>query len=306
MKTPVVLLIFNRPNLTRQVFEAIRQAQPQKLLVVADGPRPDRLGEVENCSAARAIISNVDWKCDVLTNYSDHNLGCKQRVTSGLDWVFDTVEQAIVLEDDCLPHPSFFPFCEELLEKYSNDPRVMQICGSNVYNMSAPLNDSYYFSKYGVIWGWASWRRAWKLNDMYMKIWPEIRDEKLYLDFCIDGKEALRRLKLYNKVYSGEIDTWDYQWGFAKMINSGLSIVPGVNLITNIGYGEQATHTHSKHSPLANLPVSPVDFPLKHPSFVIRNYQADKVYSEKRSSPTRNPIGKLKNILLNQFGHNSN
>ncbi|MEA5618346.1 glycosyltransferase family 2 protein [Cronbergia sp. UHCC 0137] len=280
MKTPVAFIIFNRPDTTKRVFEAIRQAKPPKLLIIADGSRTDRPGESEKCAIARAVIDGVDWECEVLKNYSDVNLGCKIRVSSGLDWVFSEVEEAIILEDDCLPHPSFFPFCEELLEKYRNDSRIMQICGSNLLKNQLNIDDSYYFSKYGPIWGWASWRRAWQYYDVDMKLWTEIRNEKFYLDFCLSKEEASRRLDIYDRLKAKKIDTWDYQWGFAKMINSGLSIIPNLNLISNIGFNENATHVTDKNSPLANLPVYSVKFPLKYPSFVLRNIRADKSYSQ--------------------------
>jgi hypothetical protein len=279
MKTPVAFIIFNRPDTTKRVFEAVREAKPPKLLVIADGPRIDRPGEAEKCAAARAIIEGVDWECEVLTNYSDVNLGCKIRVSSGLDWVFSEVEEAIILEDDCLPHPTFFPFCEELLEKYRNDSRIMQICGSNVLKDQVNIDDSYYFSKYGPIWGWASWRRAWQYYDVDMKLWKEVKDKKLYLDFCLSKTEASSRLELYDKLKANKIDTWDYQWGFAKMINSGLSIIPKINLVSNIGFREDATHVTDSKSPLANLATYTIEFPLIYPSFIHRDRAADYIFS---------------------------
>jgi hypothetical protein len=304
MKTPVAFLIFNRPDTTQKVFEAIRQAKPLKLLVVADGPRVDRPAETEKCAAARAIIDGVDWECEVLTNYSDVNLGCKKRVASGLDWVFKTVEEAIILEDDCLPHSSFFPFCEELLERYRNDSRIMQICGSNVLKKQLHIDDSYYFSKYGPIWGWASWRRSWQYYDMNIKLWGKIKDKKLYLDFFLTEHEASQRLQLYDKLAANNIDTWDYQWGFAKMINSGLSIIPHVNLISNIGFRDDATHVTNKNSPLANLAVNSIKFPLQHPLFVLRNIHMDRSYSQ-QAFPEKSLINiiirKLRKLIIN-FG----
>jgi hypothetical protein len=300
MKTPVAFIIFNRPDTTAKVFEAIRQAKPPKLFVIADGPRSDRPDEAAKCSAARAIIDGVDWECEVLTNYSDVNLGCKLRVSIGLDWVFKNVEEAIVLEDDCLPHPSFFTFCEELLGKYRDDSRVMQICGSNLFNNKLNIDDSYYFSKYGPIWGWASWRRAWKYYDVNMKLWTEVRDKKLYLDFCLTKEESSQRLDLYDRLSQNKIDTWDYQWSFARMINSGLSITPHVNLISNIGFRKDATHVTDKNSPLANLPVYAIAPPLNHPSFIVRNIQADKTYSRQAfnsKSIVGSSIRKLRTIL---------
>src|SRR4028118_433764 len=179
MKTPVVLIIFNRPAQTEKVFEVIRQAKPPKLLVIADGSRAERPGEAEKCAAARAVIDRVDWDCEVFKNYSDVNLGCDPRISSGLNWVFETVEEAIILEDDCVPHPTFFRYCEELLERYRHDARVMNISGQNVLFGRHRTEYSYYFSRYTLCWGWASWRRAWQYFDVDVKLWPEIRDQNL-------------------------------------------------------------------------------------------------------------------------------
>jgi hypothetical protein len=176
--TPVSFFIFNRPQLAVQVFEIIRQLEPSVLLVVADGPRPNLKREEELCQDARTIIDGVNWPCRVLKNYSDTHQGCKRRMSTGLDWVFNTVDRAIVLEDDCLPDPSFFPYCEELLERFSDDKRIMQICGTNVDPVPSPQY-SYTFSKYGPVWGWASWRRAWREYDVSMKAWPQVLEEKV-------------------------------------------------------------------------------------------------------------------------------
>ena len=162
LSTPVAFIIFNRPDTTEIVFETIRQAKPSKLLVVADGPRTDRSGEVEKCTATRAVIERVDWECEVITNYSDVNLGCKRRVSGGIDWIFSQVEEAIILEDDCLPAPSFFQFCQTMLERYRYDDRISMIGGSNYQQENSRTSDSYFFTKYAHIWGWATWRRAWK------------------------------------------------------------------------------------------------------------------------------------------------
>lgn len=277
LKTPVAFLIFNRPETTEKVFAEIARVKPRKLLVVADGARSEKAGEAERCASARAVIERIDWDCEVFKNYSDVNLGCKRRVSSGLDWVFETVEESIVLEDDCLPSPSFFPFCEELLGRYRDDDRVMQICGSNFLKGWKRNEYSYYFSNYGPIWGWASWRRAWKFYDVEMKFWPEFREKKLFEDFCLNLEEAQQRLKIYDKICSGEIDTWDYQWGFAKLANSGLSIIPNENLITNIGFGADATHT-SAYDKFAGLEGRVLEFPLRHPEFVLRDRPSDLRY----------------------------
>lgn len=279
LKTPVLFLVFNRPDTTQKVFAAIRQAKPLRLFVAADGPRENRPGEAEVCEQTRRIIDSVDWDCDVVTLFRDTNLGCRKAVSSAIDWFFAHVEEGIILEDDCLPSASFFRYCQELLEYYRHDTRIMQICGLNVLNEWHRNGHSYYFSQYGPIWGWASWRRAWKQYDVDMKLWPEIREKKVYEDFCQCREEATFRLALYDKVHNGEIDTWDYQWGFSKMVNHGLSVIPSVNLISNIGFTDDATHTMSgQDNPYATMEVHELGPLLNHPQFVVRDCLADRRY----------------------------
>ncbi len=276
LKTPVALIIFNRPDTTEKVFEKIRQAKPPLLLVVADGPREEKPGEAEKCAATRAILDRVDWNCEVLKNYSEINLGCGRRPATGLDWVFDTVEEAIVLEDDCIPHPTFFRYCEELLDYYRNDERVMAICGSNIQFGRNRTEYSYYFSHYSLCWGWASWRRAWKYFDFDLKVWPEVRDKNLLIDILGDAHAAKVWHQTLQMTYDKLLECWDFQWTFANFIQSGLSVIPNVNLISNIGYTQEATHTKEEESPYNQIPVEAMNFPLKHPPFIVRNVQADR------------------------------
>lgn len=277
LKTPVVLIIFNRPDTTSKVFEAIRQAKPSLLLVIADGPRSDRLNETEKCNQVRDIIKTVDWECKVLTNYSDTNLGCKNRISSGLNWVFDIVEEAIILEDDCLPHPSFFLFCEELLDRYRYDERIASISGQNVQLRPDNTGYSYYFSRYPHIWGWATWRRAWKNFDIEIKQWALVKNTKWLDNFLTDKWVAYYWRKIFNNCYSGNITTWDYQWTFACWINNHLSITSSVNLVSNIGHIGESTHTSNANSRYANLSAEEVSFPLHHPPDIIRNIEADNI-----------------------------
>jgi hypothetical protein len=281
MKTPVVLLVFNRPSLTRQVFEAIRAARPPQLLVIADGPRSDKPSEAEKCTLVREIVEEVDWPCEVLRNYSDINLGCKKRVSSGIDWAFERVEEAIFLEDDCLPHPTFFPYCEELLEKYRYDPRIAAISGDNFQFDREHIQESYYFSRHNHIWGWASWRRAWQHYDVDMKQWDRVSKSDWLNDILDNDISAVKvwqeRLQ---DVYEGKIDTWDYQWVFACWLQRGLTIVPNVNLIGNIGFGLEATHTLDLDSKLANLPVMPISLPLRHPDLIVPDSHCDEYISK--------------------------
>ena len=276
MKTPVVLIIFNRPAQTEKVFEVIRQAKPPKLLVIADGSRAERSGEAEKCAAARAVIDRVDWDCEVFKNYSDVNLGCDPRISSGLNWVFETVEEAIILEDDCVPHSTFFRYCEELLERYRHDARVMNISGQNVLFGRHRTEYSYYFSRYTLCWGWASWRRAWQYFDVDVKLWPEIRDQNLIKNVLVDPYAVKVWERTVQLLYDGYLTGWDFKWMFACWLQNGFCIIPNGNLVTNIGHGSEATHTNDEKSPYNNMLVEAMSFPLKHPPFVIRNLEADK------------------------------
>lgn len=284
LRTPVAFLIFNRPETTRRVFEAIRYARPPRLLVVADGPRPNVPGDAERCSAARAVIDSVDWECQVVTNYAEANMGCKRRVSSGLTWVFDTVEEAIILEDDCLPHPTFFRFCEELLERYRSDERVMAISGDN-FGVRPRTDASYYFSLFNFIWGWASWRRAWQLYDLEMSLWPTVRDGGWLLDVLQHSDAARYWAERFQLCHDGRLDTWDYPWTFACWINGGLTAVSTVNLVSNIGFGSDGTHTMSMDESLANIPAEGLTFPLRHPQLILRDTRADAFVQETRYNP---------------------
>jgi hypothetical protein len=286
MKTPVAFLIFKRPDTTEKVFEVIRQAKPPKLLVVADSPRTDRPGEAEKCAAARAIIERVDWECEVLKNYSDINLGCKHRVSSGLDWVFEQVDEAIILEDDCLPHPTFFRFCEELLDYYRDDKRIMGIYGYNFCRGVHRRNEhSYYFSRLTPIWGWATWRRAWKYYDVTMKLWPMVKEDNWLRDVLRNERVTKIWTNTFQEVYEGKIDTWDYQWLFACWMQSGLSVISSANLISNCGFNAEATHTTDPDSIQANAPLEAMNFPLQHPSFIICDIHQEEL-NWKQDYPT--------------------
>lgn len=273
LSTPVAFILFNRPDTTARVFEAIRQAQPEKLLVIADGARIDRPNEAEKCAATRSIIDRVDWKCEVLTNYSEVNLGCKRRVSSGIDWVFSQVEAAIILEDDCLPAPSFFQFCQSLLDYYRDDDRISMISGTNLQQGQSRTPYSYYFSKHAQIWGWATWRRAWKDYDVDMKTWPECRQNNLLQSMFYDTYEQDNWNNIFDNVFAGKIDTWDYQWLYTGLSQNRLSIEPDRNLVSNIGFGEDATHTFCE-SPWSNMTAHDIQI-TEHPKLIIRNYEAD-------------------------------
>jgi hypothetical protein len=280
LNTPIVFMVFNRPGTTRRVFEEIKKAEPKKLFIISDAPRENVPGEKENCCQVKEIVEKIEWDCEVFRNYSDSNLGCGKRISSGLDWVFSQTEEAIILEDDCLPHPSFFRFCQELLEFYRNDDRIMFISGDNFQNNRRNSSTSYYFSSYNHVWGWASWKRTWDRYDYKMELWPSFKDKRL-LDSWLSSPRAVKFwTKFFQKVYNKEINTWDIQLTFACFANKGLSIIPEVNLISNIGFGQDSTHTQDSKNSSAFIPVKEMIFPLKHPSSVVRDIDAD-VYVEK-------------------------
>ncbi|MDJ0661023.1 MAG: TylF/MycF/NovP-related O-methyltransferase [Crocosphaera sp.] len=271
LTTPVAFLIFKRPELTQRVFNAIAQVKPKKLLVVADGPASEQ--DKEKCQQTRAIIQQVDWDCEVLTNFADENLGCKKRISSGLDWVFSQVEEAIIIEDDCLPGLSFFEFCQTLLDYYRHDERIMHISGDNFQLGQSRTQHSYYFSKYPHNWGWATWRRAWKHYDVTLKDWPEFRQSGKLAGVFPDPKELAYWTDLLERTYQGEMDTWDFPWCYSCWLQNGLTILPDVNLVSNIGFGIDATFKKVSH-PLANLPIQSIG-KIKHPEFVMVNEAAD-------------------------------
>lgn len=273
MNTPVAFIIFNRPDVTRRVFDAIARAQPKRLLVVADGPRNSE--EAEKCWETRAIIEQVNWDCEVLSNFSDVNIGCKGRVSSGLDWVFENCEEAIILEDDCLPHESFFPFCEELLERFRNDERVGMICGSNFQQGTRVSTDSYFFTLNVTAWGWASWRRAWQNYDVSMNRWPALRESDWLEDLLVNPVAVKYWRETLESTYLGEQNTWDYQFFFSWWASNALAAIPQTNLVTNIGFGDASTHTRDTLPTMANLPLVGMEFPLKHPTAIEINREAD-------------------------------
>lgn len=272
---PVIFMIFNRPDSTRQAFETLRAAKPCKLLVVADGPRGDRPGEAEKCAAARAVISEVDWDCEVHTNYSETNLGCRLRCSSGITWAFELVEKAIIIEDDCIPSTSFFPYCTELLERYEADERIMMITGDNHLFGRAETAESYYFSRYPHLWGWATWRRAWAKYDINMTHWPEIKRRKLFDQYSRKRSERFFWESVMQCAYEGNVDTWDFQWVYSIWVNSGLCITPARNLVRNIGYHSEATHT-VKDAVYSSLRAEEIDLPLTHPATVLASSDKDE------------------------------
>jgi hypothetical protein len=287
---PVVLVMFNRPKHTRAVFDQIAAIRPKELFVIADGPRPDRPDDVAKCRESRAVLDRVDWHCDLHTNFSDSNLGCRRRVSSGLDWVFDRVDRAVIVEDDCVPDPSFFPFCAELLDLYQDEPRVRTISGTNFLFGKARTRWSYHFSSYHSIWGWATWRRSWQRVDMAMRQWPQVRDEGWIGDMVGGNRKWAKFWAIrFDRVYEGRTDSWAYPYLFSCWLDDSLAVTPNWNLVSNTGIGEGATHTPEAARYL-NSPVETMRFPLVHPPFMICDGVSDRETFKRRLWPEQGPL----------------
>ncbi len=265
----VALLIYNRPRHTARVIEALRVVAPPTLFLIGDGPRPGAEGRV---AEAREALRAVDWPCVIRSNLASENLGCATRVSSGLDWLFSQTDRAIILEDDCVPDPSFFRYCAELLERYADDERIMAISGNNFQRRAPRTEASYYFSRYPHCWGWATWRRAWSHYDHAMAAWPAVRDQGWLQDILGNAAAVRYWANIFDRTAAGEIDSWAYRWTLACWLQGGLTTLPAVNLVKNIGFGDEATHTRgSEETPESGA----LSFPLRHPPFVIRDAQAD-------------------------------
>jgi len=280
LNVPVALMFFNRPSETRRVLGEIRAAKPRQLFLIADGPRPDRPEDEAKCAATRALVESVDWPCEVFRNYADVNLGAGRRPATGISWVFEHVDRAIILEDDCVPHPSFFPFCEELLEKYAVDRRMMMIAGTNIF--PTPTSHSYHFCYHHSNWGWATWRRAWQCYDAGLSNWPTLRDTRWLHEILGDSRAVEHWTSIFDDAYAaaGAADYWDYQWTFSLWRHYAFAITPAVNLISNVGFGNTATHTRSVGDSRANRAATAMAFPLTHPPAVVRNRQEDRLAFE--------------------------
>ncbi|MES9876487.1 MAG: hypothetical protein ABW162_10035 [Candidatus Sedimenticola sp. PURPLELP] len=277
MKTPVLFLLFNRPEQTSRVFEAIRAAKPPRLYVAADGPRPGNHIDLDKCSEVRNIIDCVDWNCEVFTLFRDQNLGCKVSVSSAISWFFAHEEAGIILEDDCLPSSSWFNFAEEMLELHKDNSQVMCISGTYFRRESKNSQYSYYYSIYPHCWGWATWRRAWDCYDENMTAWNSLKNTKWLKEI---GNRSWQFhaywTELFNQTHEGNIDTWDYQWVYSCWLKKGLTVIPRKNLVRNIGFGPDATHTRDGNSTVSNLPLLEIEFPLRHPSSITQDIDTDK------------------------------
>lgn len=303
LNTAVLFLVFNRLDTTKQVFEAIRQAKPPRLYIAADGARLSKQGEVEKVQAVRDfILHSIDWECEVKTLFREQNFGCKYAVSGAITWFFENEPQGIILEDDCLPSQSFFWYCEELLETYKDDKSVYSVSGDARGAESFDMKEDYGFCKYPLIWGWASWARAWKNYDPEMDDWPMQR-EKFPSTISNYKPTVIFWKNIFEKMHNKEINTWDYQFSYLLLKNKGKSIVPKVNLITNVGFGADATHTFSADSEAANRKRYEIKIPLSHATSFESETKINDFYDTKEFSSksfVERVVNKLSRLIFGE------
>lgn len=275
-RTPILLLAYRRPDTTRRVLDALRPHRPAVLFVACDGPVTGDGEQAAACAATRQLIERaVDWPCELNRRYRSHNAGCRHGVSEAISWFFAQVSEGVILEDDVLPDASFFPYCSELLERYREDGRVGMVSGSTPGNRPPRDGASYRFSRYAHVWGWASWRRAWRCYDAAMASWPALRDQGWLVD--VGGRRFARYWRhQLERVWQGECDTWDYIWQMSCWKEGLLSVSPARNLVDNLGFRDRrATHTRLDPSPLP--PAAAMATPLRHPSQMIADGRVDGV-----------------------------
>lgn len=286
-ETPILFLVYNRPTQTNLTFKSIRSIKPSKLYISADGPRANSSQDRDLSQQVKKIVSNIDWECDVKYKYESYNMGCGAGVKSGIDWLFENEKLGIILEDDVLAEETFFTFCEELLLKYRDDERISMIAGTN-HIQYEPSNFSYFFSKNKACWGWATWKRAWKNMDYEMNWRDGFQSSDVIQNMSVNNRSLRHWRRTISLIDAGKVNAWDWQWYFSVASQNQLTIFPSVNLVSNIGFGESATHTKGK-AKTAFLISRNLNFPLKHPEFVCPDFTYDILF-EKQKTRTNNAI----------------
>ncbi|MTI88134.1 MAG: hypothetical protein FH748_09215 [Balneolaceae bacterium] len=299
---PILFLVFNRPDTTKEVLNRIREVQPYKLYIAADGPRKGYLSDFIKCQKTREICMQVDWECDVKTLFREENLGCRQAVSTAIDWFFEQEDSGIILEDDCLPSNSFFTFCDVLLKRYKDHEDIMSITGNN-FQPHRRTDYDYYFSRYMHCWGWATWERAWEKYDWDMKNWKQAKEKNLVNKVFQKKRQQQYWFDILEQVSNGKIDSWAYVWTYSIWLNNGINIIPEENLVSNIGFSSDATHTIDDEDHAAKLPTTELQFPLRHPPKIKTHKKADE-YSQLHHFHPNIPIRafrKLKKVSLRIF-----
>lgn len=294
LKTAIAFCVFNRLTTTKKVFKEIQKAKPPRLYIIADGPRTDQKDDKAKIEAVRKFIEeNIDWECSVYKNYADRNLGCGKRMPSGLDWVFETEEEVIVLEDDCVPKLSFFKYCQDMLEYYRYDDNILMISGNNPYSGYYESRESYFFTKVPFVWGWATWKKSWELYDFDLKSFPDNRRNPVF-------REVFPRLSYwvymaeFEALYKQQYDAWDYQLLYATVLCHKLNVVPARSLVENVGLGEESTHT-DKLPDWMNQNAGEISFPISFREKIVWDRTFDMGYFHKVNS--HGLIVKIKQIL---------
>ncbi len=274
-KVPVLFIIFNRLDIVKQVFAAIREYQPEQLFVACDGPRAERISEKDTVQQVQNyVLDNIDWKCEIHTNFFKENVGAARAVSSFLIWFFDKVEYGIILEHDCLVKKDFFEFCSELLIKYKDNKKIVSISGFNVQGVAEDCKDSYYFSNTQQLWGWAAWRRTFEGYDIYLKDYSLKEFKKNIKDILPSKNEKAVFTDKFLSMKKHGYNTWDMQLLYNMWRQKGLNIEPKYNLVSNIGFGSEAVNCKNPNHFLANNKIYPI-MPLKHPKEISVNYAAD-------------------------------
>ncbi|MFS4491329.1 nucleotide-diphospho-sugar transferase [Maribacter sp. 2308TA10-17] len=282
-KTGILFIVFNRPDFTKEVFEAIRSIKPERLYIASDGPRLNVEEDFSKVEKTREyLLSNIDWDCKVQTLFREENMGCGKNVKLAIDWFFENEEYGIILEDDCLPVPSFFQYCEELLKRYADDDRIGMISGANHLTNYYNLKDSYLFSKSFTSWGWATWKRSWQFMDHDMT-WLESNKMAIIKNISYSRISHSHWKNAIYKVENKLADAWDYQWYFSLSGQNQLCIFPKHNLISNIGWGDDATHTIGKGKQ-SYKETENIEFPLKHPEFIMPDRKYDAIFERRTLS----------------------
>lgn len=289
LRTAVLFIGFKRFEESKAVIEAIQAVKPPRFYFACDGPRPDREGEAEAVQRVRDLAKLVDWPCEFKTRFSEENQSVKFGPPSAIEWFFQHEEEGIILEDDCLPMPSWFWFAQEMLERYRHDERIWVIMGNNLMTeWPVANNDSYYYSAhgYGAYWGWASWRRMWAKYDLHMKDWPDLVKSGLMEGHFLTRGERREALEVLGRSHDGRIHSWDFQLDYGRICNGALNVIPNVNLIRNIGFGDNSTHTGSTLDPRNKENASDIGFPLHHPKFMLVDRARDKEYFTRYVQPS--------------------
>jgi len=279
-EVPVLLTAFNRANKVKQLVAALRRVRPTRLFLAADGPRESSPGDTDKCRLTRDELSRIDWPCDIKTLYREKNLGCDPAVSSAINWFFEHVDYGLIFEDDCIPHPDLFRFAEEMFSRFYNDQRVMQISGLSPYPKRDYPYDYHFSRRFRCGGGWGTWKRAWNLYSDSVMVYSE-HIEKILASYYPFGAQFTRRLKQYKAFERGDRDNWDFKWNLACYANNGLAVVPENNLVVNIGFDDEGTHTKNKTHFLSGLSSEPLATPLRHPPFVYADCEREDTLSQK-------------------------